>query len=139
MPCEFVKWHVGIAEIDNVTNSSAAVVGLRLDVEFIATLAIKYAMIFRISSVFPICAALIITIFLTFISFSASMISRKYGVLFVRQRPGSADDSDERRRYSSAHCETVRSGGGARTEKIRVNSSSVACFMPVHFPFLYAA
>ena len=52
----------------------------------------------------------------------------------VRQRPGSADDSEERRRYSSAHCEIVMSGGGASTEKIRVNRSTVAFFIVCH-PF----
>ena len=62
------------------------------------------------------------------------MISRWYGAFDVRHLPGSADDSEERRRYSSAHCEIVMSGGGAKTEKIRLNKSTVAFFIVFH-PF----
>ena len=40
------------------------------------------------------------------------MISRRYGVRSVRQRPGSADARCESMRYRSAHCEIVSSGSG---------------------------
>jgi hypothetical protein len=45
---------------------------------------------------------------------SASMISRRYGVRSVLQRPGSAEAFFDRMRCSSAHSLTVRSGSSAR-------------------------
>src|ERR671918_1704452 len=39
-----------------------------------------------------------------------SMISRRYGVRWVRQRPGSEEARCDRTLYWSAHCETVSSG-----------------------------
>ena len=60
----------------------------------------------------------------TFSKDRLSPMSRWYGAFEVRQRPGSADDSEERRRYSSAHSEIVMSGGGARTEKMCVNTGA---------------
>jgi hypothetical protein len=40
------------------------------------------------------------------------MISRRYGVRSVRQRPGSDEARCESTRYRSAHSETVSSGSG---------------------------
>ena len=45
----------------------------------------------------------------------ASMIARWYGARSVRHSPRSAADSELSRRFSSAHCDTVMSGGGRTT------------------------
>ena len=64
----------------------------------------------------PNCAPLISTTCSQgWLGLSASMIARWYGARSVRHSPRSAADSELSRRFSSAHCETVMSGGGSRT------------------------
>ena len=63
------------------------------------------------TSVLPICADDIITIVSILASATVSIISRWYSARLVRHRPGSALDSGDSLRFSSAHWLTVSFGG----------------------------
>ena len=63
------------------------------------------------TSVLPICADDIITIVSILASATVSIISRWYSARLVRHLPGSALDSGDNLRFSSAHSLTVSVGG----------------------------
>ena len=79
-------------------------------------------------SYFPICAADFTTTRLTPGVVKASMISRWYGALSVRQRPGSAEPF-ERMRYVSAHSTTDVFGSGLKPRIDVYRLSSFAVFI----------
>ena len=71
-----------------------------------------YPMQLLMNSDLPTWEAATITMRRTLGSTNASIGSLRYGVRLVFHGPGSAEDSEDRRRFFSAHSETVRSSGG---------------------------
>src|SRR5262245_60272520 len=78
-------------------------------------------------SVFPTCDAQTAQTSMTAGSDAASRNPRWYSARLVLQGPGSAELSIESTRSSSAHCATVRFGGGRRIASASENPSAASC------------
>ena len=109
-----VSRHIG-ASRSLLQASPISIVGCTINIGDGST-STKYPIILLRTSVFPNCAPTIKTVPVASGSLIESIHSRAYGVRSEEYFPGCPDDSGERKRYWSAHSETVTLGGGSKTK-----------------------